>query len=201
MTPTGSRPPVGNVINRIIDPWFVWAPAPEDRTRAVKLFADPNLMAQLRGDHRATAYHQYFGHILGKTSFVDQDGSRRTIADVGILEQSIALFRGLLRPFNENGDDKEGHIFVSNPKHDYAYNADRTSESGRPLQVVPPHDSIFATFVRFGEEIVAPHRQEIKSFGGNDVGGIIVGWEWTFCAPSERSLPNDFATRYDERIW
>ena len=94
---TLSRPYVRDVINRIMDPWEVWVPAPENKGLAVKLFLSEKHKQALFRDRRATAMAQYFGHIHGKTAYIDDQGTRHAIDNGGLLKGATALFRGVKR--------------------------------------------------------------------------------------------------------
>ena len=106
---TLSRPYVRDVINRIMDPWEVWVPAPENKGLAVKLFLSEKHKQALFRDRRATAMAQYFGHIHGKTAYIDDQGTRHAI-DNGGAKGATALFRGVKREMFAPGVDERVYI-------------------------------------------------------------------------------------------
>jgi hypothetical protein len=197
---TLSRPDVRNVINRIIDPWVVWVPAPEDKGLAVKLYLSKKLMDNLFRDRRATAMAQYFGHIHGKTSYVDDQGARHAVDAGGLLKGATALFRGLKREMFAPGVDERVYIYLSAPEHDYVYPADRVTETARPLRVEAPELSVFTTFALIGQHDVSEIGDDLRSYGGTGIDGLVIGWQWTHPTDSP-TLPSSPETRYVGRIW
>jgi hypothetical protein len=194
---TASRLPVSEARNRIIDPWTVWVPAPEDRSLTVRLFVARTLLTDLEKDLRATAFAQYYGHIHGKFAHADESGARTTVETDGLLNGATALFRGLQREMFAPGVDESVYIYISRPEYDYV----RTREQPLPIRVSTPTLSVFTTFALIGQEAVSALNDDLRNYGGTEADGILVGWQWTIASTVDPTLPVESELRYKSRIW
>jgi hypothetical protein len=195
---TASRPPISEARNRIIDPWAVWVPAPEDRSLAVRLFVARTLLTDLKKDRRATSFAHYYGHIHGKCAYADESGARTTVDTGGLLSGATALFRGLQREMFAPGVDERVYVYISRPEHDYV----RTKEQTLPVRIGVPTLSVFTTFALIGQEAVSALNDDLRNYyGGTEADGILIGWQWTTTSTADPTLPVEPDSRYQSRIW
>lgn len=181
-------------------PQFVVAPSPADPNKPVILFTHPETICLMLGDTRNAAMGQYAGLVHGEILAQTEAGETYS-AGTGGLAQAIALFRGIKRPCVQNGTDSLIHIYVTNPRVDFMWPEDRRYSARGPMRLAPPKMSVFTTFVIFDPDMVRKHRDAIDASGGGPVDGIILNWEWTLASPTDRRLPDEFDSRYEERVW
>lgn len=194
------RVPVVGLGNRVHESRLIWAPSPDDRTLAVRLYRDPETTAHMGADGRDVGLALYMGHVHGAMAYADLDMRPQAVVGRGLLE-TTALFRGVDRPVIKPGLDGRVYIYVSKPRSTFVCPAERHRLRLGPQEVLPPENSVFATFVLFDDDAVRRWEPEIRQIGGEQVDGIIVDWEWTLADPNNPDLPDDYAGRYDERMW
>lgn len=102
----------------------------------------------------------------------------------GGLKHTHAIFKGLRRPMNGDGVDRNVYIFVVSPKYTYRYEAHMVCTAKRHAA---PKSSVFVGYVVFDDDILEK--------------GKVVNWEWVLADSRNPSLPENFDTRYDEKVW
>jgi hypothetical protein len=112
-----------------------------------------------------------------------------------VLESPTAIFQGLNRPLHSDGIDRFVFIYCSKPKRGYCFTG-----MNRPAdQLVPPSNSMFATYLTLNRPMVDEVRSSLLSSPG-EFRGIILGWEWIPESPIHSGLPVDYDTRYIRRM-
>jgi hypothetical protein len=146
---------------------------------------------------------QYFGHIHGKTAYRDDQDIRHTVDTGGLLKNATALFQGLRREMFAPRVDERVYVYLSTPEHDYVYPTDRaTAEMARPLRVKAPEQSIFATFALISQRDVSEIGDDLRSYEGTEMDGLVLGWQWTHPVDANTpTLPAFPETRYARGIW
>ena len=163
-------------------PNFVWAPAREDRTLAVRLFVNPVTIRQMIDDHRNAGIGQFAGLVNGSITYTSIGGMQRR-EELGGLTNAVALFQGINRPMAGSGtdqhpigdfrDDREVYVYVTNPGSDYVWPPRRRFSSLGPQEAPRPNDLVFATFVVFDDGVIASAAEAIRDAGGGPVDGIV----------------------------
>ena len=135
-------------------------------------------------------------HKIGEYAMlVRGDGSA---AGAGPLHGAYALYRGLLRPIDDQAQDRSVFVYVTNPTTSWAW---RESEKHvGPFQTGKPNKSVFLTYVKGIKEYdVRPEWLSAPEF--LDVQGVVLYWEWVRPVLGDPPLPHAENTRYATRIW
>lgn len=172
-------------------PNVVWAPSPGDRQKWVKLFANPETLRQLLDDNINAKIGEYCGLVHGNVP----NGAVRGLID------TVALFRGLMRPRIDQWGDEAIYIYVTTPPCSFTYPYETRFTADGPTRVGAPLQSIFTTYVEFGTKVLEREKEPIQAGGEDDVRGIVHYWEWTLCSDDDSTLPRDYENRYLERLW
>jgi hypothetical protein len=197
---TRGRVPVEGLGNSTFESRLIWAPSPDDRTLAVRLFRDPETADQMGADDRDIGLAMYAGHIHGAIAYTDLEGKSRAQIGRGLLE-ATALFRGVHRPMIKPNLDGRVYAYVSTPRSTFVRPMDRHELRLGPFEALKPENAVFVTFVLFDDDAVRRWDREIRDAHGENVDGIVVDWEWTLADPYHPDLPDDYNGRYDERKW
>lgn len=197
---TTGRVPVEGLANSFGEARLVWAPSPQNRTLAVRLFTSPDTADQMGADQRDGGLAMYAGHIHGAVAYTDLRGNPQAKVGRGLLE-ARALFRGIHRPMIDKELDNFVYVYILNPDHTYVYPPARRRLRLGPLQAEKPLYSVFTIFVLFHDESIRRWRAQINRIGGEEIDGLILDWEWAFASSPDGFLPDDHENRYDERIW
>ena len=182
------------------EPFFIWARSPEARDTAIRLAANMAWLDALEEDQFGSALAQYAGHIHGYTLHRQDEGfvSRRFSAG---LMSANTLFKGLKRDLIDVDLDKRRHVYILNPVRDYGYESSTKVPRGHVVRPKPV-DSVFAAYAQIDDAAVRLAKEWYGEYLPEDTKGVIHRWEWiTPLDPSDESLPDGFATRYDERLW
>lgn len=102
----------------------------------------------------------------------------------GGVKHACALFKGIKRPFQDDGRDGEIYVYIVKPKFFYAYIAHMVCIAQREKV---PEGAVFAVYVNFDDP--------------NYTDGVILSWEWIPADEENCCLPEDHAERYDKRVW
>lgn len=135
-----------------------------------------------------------------------EDGHRAPIGQyVGLMYQQkvltkpTAIFQGIRRPFIADGADDGVYAYVSKPYWTFTYAARHQFSGEGPDQEKAPTDSVFVTFVTLDPVVI---REVQDTLGATDeIGGVILHWEWTMASTSEPWLPREHQARYRRTIW
>ncbi len=182
------------------EPFFIWARSPGGHDTAIRLAANLAWLEAFEEDKYSSGMAQYAGHIHGFTLH-RQDGEfvpRRSSAG---LMSAHALFKGLKRDLIDTDLDKRRHVYILNPVRDYDHEASTKFQRGH-ITRPKPVDSVFAVYAQIDDAAVRWAQGRYGEYLPADTKGVIHKWEWvTPLDPSDESLPDGFATRYDERLW
>lgn len=182
------------------NPLFIWARSPTDRDEYVRLVTNKSWIESLPGDQFGSVLAQYAGHILGYITTRDGRDFVCTRHSSGLMS-AYALFRGLRRNLINHDLDKRRYVYIRNPVRDYGYEESTRAQRGH-IKRPKPIDSVFGVYVEFGEDAVQQAQDGYGDHMPEDVKGVIHKWEWlTPLDLSDETLPEGFATRYDERVW
>ncbi len=182
-------------------PNFVFAPSPSDPNTIIRLFANPSTIQTMLRDARNSAIGQYAGLVHGRF-VVRSEAGEETVGGTAGLMKAVALFRGIKRPRLQGGLDGKVFVYVTNPGVDFVWpERVRSGTEHGPTRMKPPLNSVFTTFVVFDEDSIAAEKAAMAARGGGPVHGIIHNWEWTLASPAEPRFPDEFATRYEEKVW
>jgi hypothetical protein len=119
----------------------------------------------------------------------------------GILEDPVAIFQGIKRPYFGDGLDNFVFAYISCPLVSYTYYPSDIFRGTGPHEVRPPTNaSVFTVFVSLARSVV---EEAVKEFGPEDqeVRGAILGWEWTKASAGNPRMPDLFSTRYRRMVW
>lgn len=92
------------------------------------------------------------------------------------------------------------YVYVMNPAHSYDFpESTRHSEVGaRPS--AKPKESVFVVYAEMKDvayEALIDLPEELRG----EIVGTINYWEWVMDSPADLTLPENFETRYHERVW
>jgi hypothetical protein len=162
---------------------LVWARRPDDSAQFMRLRVDPEVVRQFVDDGRNAGLGQYCGLIHGAI----KDGFPS-------LVRANALFRGIQRPMIDFDHDGQVLVYVANPPHTFEYPAVNRFNDRDPAPGAKPKNAVFVVYVRL-----------IKEGAGwtesDDVSGEILNWEWVLGHAPDYRLPEDYDTRYTEKVW
>ena len=102
----------------------------------------------------------------------------------GGLKRAHTVFRGIKRPMNGDGFDRDIYIYVVSPPFSYRHIVDRVCPAKR---VGAPEGTVFVAYIKFDDE-------EFSS-------GEVLNWEWVMADPNCPRYPEGHASRYDEKVW
>lgn len=120
------------------------------------------------------------------------------IYGLGILENPVAIFQGLNRPYFGSSIDSSVYIYVNKPHLSFTFaGVDPYSGKG-PTQIRAPVDSVFVSFVTFAKDMIDDVQATLP---GDTIGGVLLYWEWTMADSSVPHLPDGYQTRYRRTIW
>jgi len=163
----------------------------------IKLYASPSTLRQIFTDRLEAKAGEYFGLVHGNWNEYVGDDELVDGGTSGLLG-ATSLFRGIRRPRLDDGRDEQIYVYVLNPKWSYTYKRD---ESGL-RRTEKPYNSVFVAYVELRNDGAALEEaeklsQDVKS----QIRGVVQFWEWVLAADDDKTLPDSFNARYDERMW
>lgn len=181
-------------------PAFIWARSPNDHETIIRLAMNRAWNDSLASDKFTSSLAQYAGHIHGFVLHA-QDGEFVSQKVSNGLMAAHAVFCGLKRNLIDYDLDKRRHVYVINPVRDYGYGQPMRGQCGH-VAISKPLDAVFAVYVEFDGGAVQKATEWYGEILPKDVVGVIHKWEWlTPLDPTDETLPANFGTRYDERLW
>lgn len=109
------------------------------------------------------------------------------------LEHAHACYRGWNRPCDEDDNGVSAVTYVLKPKVFYGFVLDSLGGMVCPARKrVVANDVVFTVHVRLD----IPLEPSVPTCAG-----VITHWGFVEASPEDPSLPIDFATRYDDRLW
>jgi hypothetical protein len=165
-------------------PKLVWARAPDEETRYLRLSVDEKTLTTLLDSRRLASLGEYAGLIFG----------------IGILNHPTAIYQGLKRPFLGPGVDDAIYAYVSRPAVSHTYRPAKILTNAE-LQTLPaPLGCVFIAFVSFTTGVV--EEAGITSQPADpEVDGVVRYWEWTMASESDPNIPRDADSRYGREVW
>jgi len=118
----------------------------------------------------------------------------------GVLEDPVAIFQGLNRPYFGTSIDGSVHVYVATPPVSYTFTGVSAHSGQGPLPIPAPRNSVFAMFVTFAKDVVDDVQGTFAS-PADTIGGVILYWEWTMADSSAPDLPDGHQTRYRRMVW
>ncbi len=167
--------------NRPTNARVVLARAPVHATN-VYLGVHPKTTRTLASSGRLVALGEYAGLIWG----------------MGILENPVAIFQGLNRPYYGNSVDSSVYVYVNKPHTSFRYSVGDQFTDADPAQIPPPVDSVFISFVTLQKDVVDDVQTTLPR---DTIGGVLLYWEWTMADSSVPHLPDGYQTRYRRTVW
>ena len=164
------------------------APSPIDPSQRVSLRVDPTVMKKLSELRATTQILQFFYNICGCLPPVNNIGFHERDCVVEFpdhskgIQDTLAVFQGLKRPCNDDGEDKLVFVYVTKPNYYYKFLPDMTCCAKR--HSAPPK-TVFAIYVKFDDESLTA--------------GEIIQWEIVVADSAEPNYPQEFSERYDAK--
>jgi len=172
---------------------LVTAPSSEDRSRLVSLQISRHFVTNNAHIHRRTPIFQLWGHVAGEVPPIPNSSvlSRPPLVFVPeTVEKSVACFRGVNRPYDEevNGDDVL--VYVLNPSISLAYEPSLVCLA-KPVSVPP---TTCAT-------VQVKSLREPLQIGDIEVRGTVTRIEFVRGDGGTPCLPVNHQHRYSQRLW
>jgi hypothetical protein len=118
------------------------------------------------------------------------------IYGMGILENPVAIFQGLNRPFFGGSLDASVYAYINKPHTSFTFAI--SGPHAPPTPIAAPADSVFVSFVTLAKDVVDDVRATLP---GETIGGAILYWEWTLADAMVPHLPDGYQTRYRRPVW
>lgn len=166
-------------------PATVQAPHPHDRSRWIELRPSRTYVQVVAKQRRINDIYALFYNVMGVLPPVNNVGKHENFEsdDWGGLRAAVSLFRGVRRPFNGDGMDRDVYVYIVRPRYVYEYLVDMVCVARRAQA---PQGAVFAVYVKFDDAITD---------------GTIIGAEWVEASLDDPALPADFSRRYDKKVW
>jgi hypothetical protein len=175
-------------------PPVVRAPSAENQTQIVSYAISEQFMGRNSSVVRLSPIFQMWVHVVGKLPPINN--VRRVfrgtvVPDVTTLADSVALFRGVRRPYDDEEQGESVLVYVLNPTATIAYEVDPACLAKASL--VPPNTCLTVQ--------VKPAKS--LQVHGESVQGVVTRLE--FVSGSREGgnpiLPLRHSDRYIERLW
>ncbi|HVB18526.1 MAG TPA: hypothetical protein VNF04_18505 [Stellaceae bacterium] len=165
---------------------LIVAPSPANRDEVAWFCVDPiGTIRRILESGLVDRFAEYEGLVHG-----DIDGGT-----AGLMT-AVALFRGL-----RSGQE---HVltYVTDPLWTYTYPVPHRIGLDPPTRRAAYPDSVFVAYTDT-REIARRRAMELVAQAGADHQplGLIYNWEWVLRSKDDPSLPDEYETRYGERIW
>jgi hypothetical protein len=165
-------------------PKLVWARAPDEQTRYVRLSVDEKTLTTLFESRRLASLGEYAGLIFG----------------LGVLNHPAVIYQGLKRPFLGPGVDDTIDAYVSRPHLSYTYRPEKILTNAELRTLPAPINSVFIAFVSLAIGVVEEARIASRP-AGPEIDGAVRYWEWTMASESDPNIPRDADSRYGREVW
>lgn len=154
---------------------------PSDSTREIRAEAGSDLISQFASLRRTTKLYEYCFLIAGFRPPVNNIGYHEKMSGHSYswpgMCSTHAVFKGLNRPFKEEGGDEDVFAYILNPEYTYEYTPSMVCVA---KLVASPLNCVFVVYVKLIDDDSAE----------------ILNWEWVACADDMK--PIDHETRYTE---
>lgn len=170
----------------------VVAPSPVDPHQAIRYCVDPLTIRLLLSSGDVDRFAEYEGLVHG-----DIPGGT-----AGLMASST-LFRGLQRPMTAAGNDEGILIYVMNPLNTYRYPVRHRVGMDGPTKEDAPRESVFVAYVDDSPPAAqrAAEIVRVSSYEGVAPVGLVYDWEWVLRSSNDGTFPDNYETRYLERVW
>jgi hypothetical protein len=186
----------------------VQAPDPDDRTKLVNYTISEDYVDTLAGGARLTPIFQLWTHVVGELPPINNVSRllhRTVIPTLMTLAQSVACFRGVKRPYDDEPDGRSVLVYVLNPTVTVARDVGLVCLA---KAVMVPSNSCLTVQVK--PKAALQGRQTplnsgvTRSFGLADaeiIHGTIMRVEFVPGNGESPILPAKHEGRYQERLW
>ncbi|MBT11368.1 MAG: hypothetical protein CMI02_04955 [Oceanospirillaceae bacterium] len=162
------------------------APAPYQRKTLCTLNIDQGTVAIFAGHRRTAKLFEMIYNIAGALPPVNNIGAHES-DDIfpdnwGGIKHAHAVFKGIKRPFKDEGLDGHVFVYVIKPRYYYKYEVNMVCPAKR---METPKAVVLAVYVKFSDPSYTD--------------GTILSWDWV--RADEEDLPKGHTERYEERLW
>lgn len=162
------------------------APAPYRLKELCTLNVHPETVKIHANQRHLTKLFEMIYNICGALPPVNNIGAHEKDHDFpdhwGGMKHAHALFKGIKRPFQDDGLDNHVFIYVIKPHYYYEYVVSMVCPAKRKKT---PDGIVLAVYVKFTDSDYTE--------------GVILSWDWV--RADDNDLPKGHQQRYDERLW
>lgn len=187
---------------------IVQAPSPDDRDKLINFAVSDDYVDTLVGASRLTPIFQLWTHTVGELPPINNVSRLRqgaVIPTLTTLEQSVACFRGVKRPYDDEQNGESVLVYVLNPMVTVARDVSLVCLA---KAVIVPSNSCLTVQVKPTAALQvqsAPLNSDVtRSFGSVDaeiIHGVITRVEFVPGDGETPILPTKHEGRYQERLW
>jgi hypothetical protein len=175
-----------------LKPPVVKAPDPFGYQSSVLLSISPHFIERSAGVYRRTAIFQTWTHVVGTLPPINNIGRLAAsphAPTLTTLADSVACFRGVNRPYDDEKNGESVIIYVLNPSVSIEYEVDMACVA-RGVKV--PADTALTVQVKPGKSL---------QIDGHDIFGMVTRLEFVSGDGGNPILPKGHSTRYLQRLW
>jgi hypothetical protein len=175
-------------------PPMVSAPSPDDINKTAIYAISPAFLQSHAGVFRRTPIFQIWAHVVGELPPINNI-SRLLESDLAptltTLNDAVACFRGVKRPYDDEPNGDSVLIYVLNPAASIEYEVDMACVA--KAVKVPANTALTVQ--------VKPRKS--LQISANNVDGIVTRLEFVSCGGGDNQiiLPKRHADRYGELLW
>lgn len=156
----------------------------------VTLSIERQRVKQLAEQGRRTPLFEFFYNVCGVVPPVNNVGTVHERDDPpfqdgwGGMKHTHVIFKGVKRPLNGDGLDKNVYVYVNSPRYVYKYIPHMACVAKRDE---PPKNQLFVCYVVFDDETCSS--------------GRVIYWEWVLADEQDPRRPLNYKGRYDNEVW
>lgn len=190
----------------------VQAPAPDDRSKSVDYEISEDMTYTMAAASRLSPIFQLWAHVVGELppiNNISRLSRGEVIPSLTTLRQSVACFRGVMRPYDDELEGSSILVYVLNP----AVTLDReVSMVCLAKAVAVPKDTCLTVQVkpaaalqtdsaRINSQSTRSTMAQIDSTGDKLIHGVVTRLEFVSGNGGEPVLPRRHEMRYRQRLW
>jgi hypothetical protein len=192
-----------------LQPPEVVAPSPDDQTKTVGLEISPTYIRTLFVGKRLTQIFWIWAHVVGELPPIN-NVSRLNFGPVTptltTLRQSVACFRGVRRPYDDEEGGESVLVYVLNPMVSLDHEVSLVclakavrvpSETCLTVQVKPT-SALQVPKTALNSDVT---RRSSGNADAETIHGVVTGLEFISGNGETPILPKRHAERYDLRLW
>lgn len=192
-----------------LKPPLVLAPSPNDRGKLVRFEISNTFLRTLVTSRRITPIFWVWAHVIGELPPIN-NVSRLLQVDVvpslTTLEQSIACFRGVKRPYDDEEEGESILVYVLNP----TVSLDRDVNLVCPAKAVKvPSNTCLTVQVKpttaLHKSLSALNSEPTRFFDltedAETIHGVVTRLEFISGTGDRPVLPRRYEERYHQRLW